>query len=94
MAQKKEAAYVLPEDASTSSEPQHFGAVFPGLHTPGVATAVSDIGDASFDADAAAKAVKEHGLPLEKTSAAPGDAPSGASAPSEPAQIRPEEGDG
>jgi hypothetical protein len=71
MARNKEAAYVLPADASTSAEPQHFGGVFPGLHTPGKPTAISEIGDAAFDADAAAAAIKEHGLPLEKAGAAP-----------------------
>jgi hypothetical protein len=70
MAKPKTAAYVLPKDASTSAEPQHFGVVFPGLLTPGQPGAVSDIGDESFDAAAADKAIKEHSLPIEKVGAA------------------------
>jgi hypothetical protein len=70
MAKPKTAAYVLPKDASTSAEPQHFGAAFPGLHTPGVGNAVDAIGDESFGESEADERIKALSLPLEKTGAA------------------------
>jgi hypothetical protein len=82
--EKKEAAYVLPEDAVSSSEPQHFGVV-PGLWTAGEPVAVSDLG---LTADEMAALVKEHNLPLKKTTAAPklkeGETPTSAEAESAP----------
>lgn len=85
MAEKKEqVAYVLPADASTSSEPQHFG-VFPGLFTPGVPVALADL---ELSPDRAAALVKEHNLPLEKTTAKPPepDEPSASAAAPEKAE--------
>jgi hypothetical protein len=84
---EKETAYVLQEGAVASSEPQHFG-VAPGLWEPGRPVAVSDVG---LSAGEMADLVKEHGLPLKKTTAAPalkdGETPSSAEAGSEPGAL-------
>lgn len=87
MASEKETAYVLVEGAVTSSEPQHFGVV-PGLWQAGEPISVSDLGLSPSDM---AELVKEHGLPLKRTTATPrlkeGETPSGAEADSAPNTI-------
>lgn len=64
---KNEAAYVLPEDAASSSEYQVFPN-FPGRWLPGSPVLVSDLG---MSADEAAARIKELGLPLKRVNAKP-----------------------
>lgn len=86
MAESKETAYVLPEDAMPTTEAQVFPG-FNGVFFPGEPVAVTDLG---YTATEAAALVKELGLPLKKTTAKPtleeGARPSSASVRSEPGE--------
>jgi hypothetical protein len=67
MAEKKEAAYVLPDEPGAIQEYQSFTG-FPGRFLPGQPVNVSSLG---LDAETADRLVEELGLPLEKTTAVP-----------------------
>lgn len=70
-------AYVLPQSASPSSEPQVFGDAFPGVYTPGVPVPLTEVG---LSLDEAAELMGARELPLELVYVDP---------PADPAEVKP-----
>jgi hypothetical protein len=68
MAEQKKTAFVLPEEAVSSTEPQTLEG-FPGVFTPGVPVAVEDLGLTPAEAKDLLKEFPN--LPLETTTAVP-----------------------